>query len=1545
MIKKRILLVSLYIFFLISSNIYSQQLFWAEPEVLQQRNVRFPQAQSGGGLVVVMWQEYDGNNIYLSYKSSRDLFTWKENLRFKGPYHYEGKEVPVFSFAMDNNACIYIAVANSEDRVLLMYSDDEGNTFTDKTVYSNVTIVSPRLFLKDSGGLLLFVSNDLQDALSIYYLGFGKSFFTGYGSSLNLSPFIREQPRVLNFLPHHTSFKGKEYVVYQSQNVGLGEPYQLYLKISDSNSNFNINDIPVSLTSNSEEVDGTLQSYSRFDNQRPFITGSGENLCVVWERSYSGRQQQIYLAEIDRYGNLIEDSNNISPYYTRVTDGNYTCMYPKAFNFRGSLYLLWFDNRRGVNHIIMSQRDGEIWREKDISRDISGDSIYAWFIQEGGILSIFWENQYRGTSKLISVSPDQFVQKPQITPVNFIAEKPNKSDEVRIRWNVPSDYSGISGFSYVWSQDPTEQASKNIMVRSSVTSVTTMAVMDGNWYFHLRAMDNAENWSETATLKYIKDTKPPGTAHFSGLDWDDDGFLSSNTFRLKWFPATDNNEVSGYTYSLKQVTASSFDSNMPENELFKQLYDKNFNLDKRLADKINITVPERILTGNTEMSYVNLDNGFWVFGIAAVDVAGNIGEVEKLFFRLNKYIPVTVISNIYADNDGLGNIILNIRGRGFTEEGTIHTIFLDRDGKEPFDYTFLLKENEFDVESDRYIGNLSISSIDDGEYLLGMIHPKRGIKLSNEIIYLESPGTIKIGDYSYKYSPEFSFIEKSRFSFSINIIFIAAIIVLLGIALIFSFRKIIILETERREFKIEVMNIIHGKFTQKQKENKMKKLKIKGFGLRFKYTMLIAVLVVIIVLMISIPLSFIMIQTQTTALAQGLEQNARVLLGSLSTGSEDFLLDRRTQELNVLTNQIIIMPEAQYAIITGISSLVGDFIPGENKEYVWAVSDEDALEGMIEGEFIAGVSEITDIVSAHVQELSEQVNTEAREQVSSDVKELEKLNAEVLPLIGSTKPEDQVRVLEISQATANLENRIDLALSRIASQIRSIPEFNYNDLKEEYIFYMPIVYRKTGEDIYYRGMVRLDISAVEILKEIRDSTNLLILTISVIALIAVGLGTLGALVLASITISPIKKLVAGVEKIRDTEDKEELKDHSINIKQQDEIRILADTVNQMTQGLVKAAAASKELTVGKEVQKMFIPLKTDSKGAKLTTGGEKNKNVEIFGYYEGAKGVSGDYFDYIKLSEQYYAFIKCDIAGKGVPAALIMVEVATLFLAHFRNWTLKKPGLKIDDLVYTINDMLEERGFKGRFAALTIVIIDIVKGSCYFCNAGDNIIHIYDSKQKKMVTDELPKSPAAGVFPSDLVEMQSGFSQEMKKLNKGDILFLFTDGLDEAQRLFRDTNFKPITCTEKNLSDGESHGGTHLKGSEFEELSVERLHAIINTVFNRGMYKLEKYHNPNPDVEIDFDFTHCEPTVENAVLAVIAVERMFRIFKHPDANQNDVIFVDKRIDQFLKEHLVQYNLFFANPLETSEESNYSKFSHLKEDSQYDDLTIIGIKKE
>jgi hypothetical protein len=404
----------------------------------------------------------------------------------------------------------------------------------------------------------------------------------------------------------------------------------------------------------------------------------------------------------------------------------------------------------------------------------------------------------------------------------------------------------------------------------------------------------------------------------------------------------------------------------------------------------------------------------------------------------------------------------------------------------------------------------------------------------------------------------------------------------------------------------------------------------------------------------------------------------------------------------------------------------------------------------------------------------------------------------------------------------------------------------------------------------------------------------------------------------------------------------------IDVRSKDEIGTLATTVNQMIQALVKAAIASKDLTVGKGVQKMFIPLEvdpTDPAGGKGATGGEQDESIEIFGFYEGAKGVSGDYFDYRKLTDQYYAVIKCDVAGKGVPAALIMVEVATIFSTYFRNWTPKDPGLKIDDLAGLINDMLEERGFKGRFAALTLAIINSGTGKSYFVNAGDNILHIYRSAQRKMVEIKLPDAPAAGVFPKELVEMKGGFKMVSQQLESGDTVFLFTDGIEEAKRLFRNERFDLVSCDEPGLGENEEHGGTHLKGSDNEELGMIRIYDLLNAVFNRQVFRLIKFHNPIPEEDLIFDFTECAGTVEEGVLAMVSVEKVFRIYPDSEATMEDRVSVEKNIDAFLKKYFKQFDRYFHSPIHSEEEQPVAVYGRLKEDEQYDDLTILAIRKK
>ncbi len=192
------------------------------------------------------------------------------------------------------------------------------------------------------------------------------------------------------------------------------------------------------------------------------------------------------------------------------------------------------------------------------------------------------------------------------------------------------------------------------------------------------------------------------------------------------------------------------------------------------------------------------------------------------------------------------------------------------------------------------------------------------------------------------------------------------------------------------------------------------------------------------------------------------------------------------------------------------------------------------------------------------------------------------------------------------------------------------------------------------------------------------------------------------------------------------------------------------------------------MMLGTEFQKKFIPLEPF-----------ENDRVDIFGFYEGAKGVSGDYFDYKKLDGDHYAFIICDVSGKAVPAALIMVQISTLFHSFCSNFNPAKDRISTTGIVTTINDTVAERGFAGRFAAILVVILNIKTGKAFLTNAGYTKLLIYNNGKQKTEWIQLNDAGAAGVFPSSM--LPEPYKQEYMQLNKGDFIYLFTDGIEEAR--------------------------------------------------------------------------------------------------------------------------------------------------------------------
>ena len=173
--------------------------------------------------------------------------------------------------------------------------------------------------------------------------------------------------------------------------------------------------------------------------------------------------------------------------------------------------------------------------------------------------------------------------------------------------------------------------------------------------------------------------------------------------------------------------------------------------------------------------------------------------------------------------------------------------------------------------------------------------------------------------------------------------------------------------------------------------------------------------------------------------------------------------------------------------------------------------------------------------------------------------------------------------------------------------------------------------------------------------------------------------------------------------------------------------------------------------------------------------------------------------------------------------------------------------------------------------------------------------------------------------------------------------------------------FIDLTCPEKMLSFiGKMDNALydyimymHTRGASVvdgEEMSAERVNAVIEAVFKKGIYSLVKKSDPETyqDYGFDFDFSNCESSPEDAVMALVAVEKVFRLYKDPLAGSYDHASVDKKVDAFLKKHFKQYPVYCAHQSEHPQpalRTEYMIYTDVKEDEQFDDLTLVAIKKK
>jgi len=328
--------------------------------------------------------------------------------------------------------------------------------------------------------------------------------------------------------------------------------------------------------------------------------------------------------------------------------------------------------------------------------------------------------------------------------------------------------------------------------------------------------------------------------------------------------------------------------------------------------------------------------------VSAVDSVGNVGEPSVLYVRMNKYVPVTEIYTVAAVPDPLGRYNLSILGRGFTANGVIDRVIIDRDRQLPYDYVFDRSSPGYQIFGDRNMAGPLLDNIDTGEYFVGLFHTERGTEFAPGRLTIERNGTVKFGDYTVRQGREFTVAGQSiRIIDSTTAIAWIVIALMLAIA-VFSSTRLVVIAREGVHLRLEAKALVASRpGLLAQREQRIAAMQKKGIGLRIKFAFFVVILVMAVVGMVSVGLGTATLNSQRLVLLRGLQDRVDVLMESMVTGAEEPLqnADTSTLDLDALPASVRAMDEALFATITGPKSEIQTAELPDSFNYIWGTND------------------------------------------------------------------------------------------------------------------------------------------------------------------------------------------------------------------------------------------------------------------------------------------------------------------------------------------------------------------------------------------------------------------------------------------------------------------------------------------------------------------------------------------------------------------------------------------------------------------------------
>jgi serine phosphatase RsbU (regulator of sigma subunit) len=247
----------------------------------------------------------------------------------------------------------------------------------------------------------------------------------------------------------------------------------------------------------------------------------------------------------------------------------------------------------------------------------------------------------------------------------------------------------------------------------------------------------------------------------------------------------------------------------------------------------------------------------------------------------------------------------------------------------------------------------------------------------------------------------------------------------------------------------------------------------------------------------------------------------------------------------------------------------------------------------------------------------------------------------------------------------------------------------------------------------------------------------------------------------------------------------------------------------------------KEIELARKVQLGFLPQTLP-----------EVVGYEFYSHYSPAQTVGGDYYDFVMLPGGRVAVVLGDVAGKGVPAALLVAKLSSEVKACLVTES------DVAKAVTKLNDQMFRGGMQDRFVTLSVLVLNPASHELTVVNAGHLLPKIYRGGQA-LLSDAIGHDATGlplGVVP------EYSYEATIVPLQPGDTVSVYTDGVTDAlnanDRMFgtdeverylspEDANVvdagRPKRCGERLVNAVRKHAGNRPQNDDIAVVCFGRL--------------------------------------------------------------------------------------------------------------------------